>query len=929
MAAQAKKWIVRDDIGHIYGPFEVTKLKDLLAKGILTGDEQTAQYPAGDWRPMSTEPELYNLILDTLSAQQKRPAVMPGEPPPKRPELSKKSEASHETPQVTIPFPKERIKTKPNIDVKIKEKVKRPTPEPRRFAPAPLQEDSLFEKIKESHNLVPILLIFGALLLFSIGTIYRTGNGKRTAINLLVPHPKAQGNPAQAEDLIKAGVTAFSKDTYSNYVKAEEAFVGAVNESPVNSDALLMLILTDLELWPFTKQDSSDQGTVQSLMQAISRADKLGTKRAVAAPAVEMILGNDSTARTEIDSALVKEPNEAFLYAMKGQTYFDTGDYVQATSYFEKAAALNPNWVKSYYQTGLSYSKQGLGPQAQQALFQALRMNPSHPSARMELGVVETRYLNDDQKAQEYLSVALSSEEKMPPFVEARGRIAWASLLSRMGDNVGAKKQAMLASQLSPNDPDVVELLAKWGEKSSESGGGLDHEHMALGDQYMRTENYLGAQAQYKAAFTSNPKNARAAMKVAEALWKLHQAGEAMEFLQKSIGSDSKFIESYILLADYKSQRYDFEGAARALDAALKKNQKNYEIFRGYGQLELRRGNLPAAETNLIHALQLYEVDLLSNELMSKVQFGKKDLVKAIEYGKKAIDIDRGDPAAQVEYARALGAYEGVKGATAYLRDLISLYPAQTQLRIGLADILIQDEQYAIAEQILRQVVAAEESNKEAFLLLGDAQYAQNNFNGAINSYFTSGRIDPSDPTGLSRAGELYLKMNKTAKAIEEFNLVLRVNEVFPRTHYNLARAYLAEGITEKALEELAQEKKLNPRLADPYEFAGDILLSTRHFQQAVREYQMASEYRPLGAGLYVKLAKSYRGQGLYDEAMAMLRLAAAKESGYSEIYKEYGYIYDAKGMAPEAVSNFERYLTLEPNSSERETIAAKIKELK
>src|SRR5271170_892385 len=120
MASQAKKWIVRDEIGHIYGPFEVAKLKDLLSKGILTGDEQTAQYPAGDWRPMSTEPELYNLILDTLSAQQKRPAIV-GEPAPKRPELSKKSAtASVETPQVTIPFPKERIKSNPNIKQKIK-----------------------------------------------------------------------------------------------------------------------------------------------------------------------------------------------------------------------------------------------------------------------------------------------------------------------------------------------------------------------------------------------------------------------------------------------------------------------------------------------------------------------------------------------------------------------------------------------------------------------------------------------------------------------------------------------------------------------------------------------------------------------------------------------------------------------------------------
>jgi tetratricopeptide (TPR) repeat protein len=154
------------------------------------------------------------------------------------------------------------------------------------------------------------------------------------------------------------------------------------------------------------------------------------------------------------------------------------------------------------------------------------------------------------------------------------------------------------------------------------------------------------------------------------------------------------------------------------------------------------------------------------------------------------------------------------------------------------------------------------------------------------------------------------------------------VNGLFPKTHYNLARTYFGQGYADEALKELEQEKKLNPKLADPYEFAGDILLATRKFSAAVREYQRASEFRSDGAAIFVKLAKAYRGQGSYDEAMAMLRLAAAKESGFSEIYKEYGYIYDAKGSAPEALANFERYLNLEPGASDREAITQKMKQL-
>jgi tetratricopeptide (TPR) repeat protein len=303
--------------------------------------------------------------------------------------------------------------------------------------------------------------------------------------------------------------------------------------------------------------------------------------------------------------------------------------------------------------------------------------------------------------------------------------------------------------------------------------------------------------------------------------------------------------------------------------------------------------------------------------------------VKALEYGKKATDIDRGDPEAQVNYGHVLALYQGTKSGVNYLKELVDLYPAMIELRIGLADILIQDEQYGIAEEVLKQVIAAQDTNKEAYLLLADAEFDQDNADSAIQNYLSAARIDPSDPTPLFRSGEVYLKANKPAEAIKQFQLVLRVNAFFPRAHYNLARAYFSHGLTEEALVELDLEKKLNPKLADPYEFSGDILLSTRKFSSAVRDYQKASEFRSGGAEIYVKLAKAYRGQGAYDEAVAMLKLAYAKESGFSEIYKEYGYIYDVKGMPEQAAASFEKYLTLEPNAPDKDVITEKIKQLK
>src|SRR4051794_3793105 len=66
MGSQGKKWIVRDGQGRIFGPFEVLKLRELLGRGVLTGDEEAAEYPAGDWRKLSSTSELYDIVLESL-----------------------------------------------------------------------------------------------------------------------------------------------------------------------------------------------------------------------------------------------------------------------------------------------------------------------------------------------------------------------------------------------------------------------------------------------------------------------------------------------------------------------------------------------------------------------------------------------------------------------------------------------------------------------------------------------------------------------------------------------------------------------------------------------------------------------------------------------------------------------------------------------
>lgn len=920
MSSKDKKWIVRSPDGHIYGPFSFEKLGDLLARSVLTGEEQISEYPVGDWKPMSSDPAIYDLVLEALSKPRTAPSKK--DEPPMR-DVTNAQEKSAAIKYILGQTKSKKLKSdEPPIE--IPEKTQQTT---KKIDVIELVDKTKLVK-KQKKNFIPMVLVVIAGVLLALAFNVKNMDRNRGSVSLLNPQIKRSISIEKSSSFLKRGWEAFLKDTFTSYLKAQENFVQSIEENFKNSEALAMLAMTDGELWPFARQDSNDEATLQNLLELISKADPYGSMRAITVAAIDLIKGREASARSQIESSLLNFSTEGRLYALKAKTFYDSADFQSAISYYETAARLIPNWVKPTYMIGVCYGQLGNAGQAQVYLVNALKLNPNHSAARLELGIIESQYFNHDDRAKEYLTVALSSKERLLPLVEARGRFRLAVIYAKSGSLSKAKEEISKALALNPDDPEYKQFSSQLGDPTKVSGSTDRLQHMALGDQYMRTQNYLAAQGHFKAAFAADPKDARAAMRAAEALWKLRQVGSAFEYLQKSIVADPKFLESYALLASYRGQRYDFDGANRILEQALKVNPRSFLVYKGFAQLFLLRGDAKVAEVYASRALQLYSTDVQSNEIMAKIHLSKRDIGKAMQFAKRAVDLDRANPEVQVTYAKIISARDGATAGVDYLKELINTYPSQLAYRVGLADLLIQEEQFSTAQPILQQVIAADENNKDAQLLLGDAYLATENLDGALTSYLSAARADHSDPAGLFRAGEVYIKAGKFTEAQRQFQLVLKANPLFPRAHYSLAKAYFNAGDGQRAVQELEEEKKQNPSLADPYEFLGDVYVSLRQFSNASREYQKASELRPEGAAIYVKLAKAYRSQGNMDSALAMLRIASVKESGLSDIYREQGYIYEAKGMGEEAVTAFQQYLRLEPNPPDKATILGKIKEL-
>lgn len=75
-------------------------------------------------------------------------------------------------------------------------------------------------------------------------------------------------------------------------------------------------------------------------------------------------------------------------------------------------------------------------------------------------------------------------------------------------------------------------------------------------------------------------------------------------------------------------------------------------------------------------------------------------------------------------------------------------------------------------------------------------------------------------------------------------------------------------------------------------------------------------------------MAKSHRLSGQLDTAASMLRIAATKESGNPEIYREQGAVFERQGLSDQALSAYSRYLELKPNADDRVEVQSRIMSL-
>lgn len=765
--------------------------------------------------------------------------------------------------------------------------------------------------------------------------------------HLLRPRFGKKTEKLKPKQFIKKGKAHFTEGTIKSYLKAQKYLVPVVQVSK-DPEPFLYLCLVYKELWDFSYRDSTDHDTLVSVVRRVQQIAPQGRPARLCNLTLMIANGEYDKALKYTEVILSQDPSSVYYNMIAGEIHLQKNDPAVALFYFNRSAeswGKGPIWSHLFLKTAEAFL---LRQQPQKAIEQIdglLRVYPRHATGLVERGVLEYAVFENILRAGDLIRAGLEQKSPLSNRLKSEAYYVLAEMARKQGDFSRALRYGKISFLTNSTNPKARELILSLGGIRALGDIKVDNRNLVyVGEQLMKRGLYSEAQAEYRAAFDANPRNGFAALRAAEALWKLNQGKDAIEWARKAVHVDPKFIRGFAVLADFLSQRYDFENAIGALRQAARLKRDHPDVWRGLALVEFRRRNYPMAVTFADRALKIYPSETETLIVKAKSLLHMEDFNKARQVIETAAEFDSSDEAIQGVFAEIITGQQGPNAGEAYLEVLISRRPKTVLFRRLLGTIMAREQKYDEAIEVLREALIIDPENKPTLLAMGKVLQQTGekvDLEVARNYFLDAATIDPTDAEPVFLLGQLYLQSDQFLEAQEQFKRVLQINDRYPLGYFFSGKALVGMGDLTKALSMVKKEKEINPMVPEPYILGGEIfyrkaistgekesLLGSSNATQCVEEYRGAIARDAKTSDVYTSLARCYRLLGDFDSAEGMLDEAKALESGNSQIYRELGAIYEVQGKVDAAIEAYEKYLRLSPKAKDASQVQLRVKQL-
>lgn len=327
--------------------------------------------------------------------------------------------------------------------------------------------------------------------------------------------------------------------------------------------------------------------------------------------------------------------------------------------------------------------------------------------------------------------------------------------------------------------------------------------------------------------------------------------------------------------------------ARQALQRLQSQDPKNVDVWTLIGEVELRAGDAKAAVSAFEGAYAL--------EQSARTAFG---------------------------LARSLYLAKDRKGAGKRAQETLELSPKHWGARILMARIFARDlAKEKTTLDMLEKLVANPSGASprevvEAQTLLGDMHLARSRITRAESAYSAAVKLDPRAASALVGLGDALYASGRYAEALARYEAGMQADDENVMAKLGVAKTKLRLERTEEATELLKKLRKEHPDNMLVAFWHGQVLQAVGDKEGAEKAYRDAtrlSDGGPEVVEAYVALATILGQKGKPEEGQRLLDEAREKLPDSPAIPKALGDLALAQGRHEEALSEFSRALSMDP----------------
>lgn len=229
---------------------------------------------------------------------------------------------------------------------------------------------------------------------------------------------------------------------------------------------------------------------------------------------------------------------------------------------------------------------------------------------------------------------------------------------------------------------------------------------------------------------------------------------------------------------------------------------------------------------------------------------------------------------------------------------------------------LLQAKRWAHAEDLCRQLLAAQPQNPDALNMMGlifrdvgDREKARTWLEQAIQA-------DPNFVEARSNLGTVLREMSRLPEAQAQFEAALQIDPDHGLSLYNLGVLHQQQGDLQAAMDCYQRVIERIPELADAHNNLGTVLRAMGRYRQAVQCYRHALSLQEDPKTL-TNLANALRKLGDLQGAREAYELALTWDPGYSLAYTNLGNTLRDLGHYQEALDRYRQALQITPRYRE------------